>query len=73
MFTASILYTYHLYGVFVVQVIHFVEDLGAHVKGRSQKTLKSLLEVPYVAHLQLQVLSFNMKLILSVVLDRYLG
>ena len=40
-------------------------NLGDQAKGRSPKKLKSLIEVPYVAHLQLQVLSFNMNLIFS--------
>ena len=39
--------------------------MGDQVKGRSPKKLKSLLEVPYVAHLKEQVLSFNMNLIFS--------
>ena len=58
--------------MFVDRVIHFGENLGDQVKGRSQKTLKSLLEVPYVAHLEVQVVSFIMNLIFfrSVFLDR---
>ena len=55
----------HLRSVFVDRVIHFGENLGGQVKGRSQKTLKSLIEVPYVAHLKAQVLSFNMNLTFS--------
>ena len=34
-------------------------------KGRSRKKLKSLIEVPYVAHLKVQVVSFNIKLFSS--------
>ena len=41
------------------------ETLGDQAKGRSRKKLKSLIEVPYVAHLNVQVLSFNMNLISS--------
>ena len=51
--------------MFLDQVIHFGEYLGDQVKGRSPKELKSLIEVPYVAHLKVQVLSFNMNLIFS--------
>ena len=45
----------------------FWGKLGDHVKDRSPKQLKSLIEVqvPYVAHLKVQVLSFNMILISS--------
>ena len=43
----------------------FRGNLGDQVKGRSPKKLKSLIEVPYVAHLKVQVLSFNKNLILS--------
>ena len=55
----------------------FQEILGDHVKGRSpkrlklkiegrsQKKLKSLIRVPYVAHLKVKVLIFNMILISS--------
>ena len=39
------------------------ENLGDEVNCHSPKKLKSLIEVPYVAHLKLQVLSFNIKLI----------
>ena len=54
------------------QIIHFGKYLGDQVKGRSPKELKSLIEVPYMAHLIVQVLSFNMNLSLlrSVFLDR---
>ena len=43
----------------------FRGNLGDQVKGRSPKKLKSLRVVPYVAHLKVQVLSCNMKLISS--------
>ena len=43
----------------------FRGNLGYQVKGRSPKKLKSLIEVAYVVHLKLQVLSFNMNLIFS--------
>ena len=39
--------------------------MGDQVKGRSPKKLKSLIEIPYVAHLKVQVLSFNTNLIFS--------
>ena len=45
--------------MFVDRVIHFGKILGEQEKGRSQKKLKSLIEVPYVAHLKVQVLSFK--------------
>ena len=54
-----------LRSVFLDRVIHFGEILGDQVKGRSPKKLKSLIEVTYVAHLKVQVLSFNMNLIFS--------
>ena len=43
----------------------FRGNLGDQVKGRTPKKLKSLTEVPYVAHLKVQVLSFNKNLIFS--------
>ena len=43
----------------------FRGNLGDLVKGRSPKKLKSVTEVPYVAHLKVQVLSFNKNLIFS--------
>ena len=72
MFKASIRFLSHLASVFVDRVIYFGENLGDQVKCRSQKTLKSLVEVPYVANLKVQVLSFNLNLIFlrSVFLDR---
>ena len=36
-----------------------------HVKGRAPKKIKLLIAIPYVAHLIVQVLSFNMNLISS--------
>ena len=48
--------------VFLDQVIHFGEYLGDQVKCRSPKELKSLIEVPYVALLNVQDLSFNVNL-----------
>ena len=38
--------------VFLDQVIYFGKYLGDQVKGHSPKELKSLIEVPYVAHLK---------------------
>ena len=55
----------HLRSVFVDRVIYFGESLGDQVKGRSQKALKSLIEVPYVAHMKVHVQSFNTVLISS--------
>ena len=43
----------------------FREIFGDRVKGRSPKKLKLMIEVPYVVHLKVQVLSFNMILISS--------
>ena len=43
----------------------FWEKLRDEGKCRSQKKLKSLIEVPYVVHVKVQVLSFNMNLIFS--------
>ena len=40
-------------------------NLGDQVKGRSPKKLKFLIEVPYVVHLKVQVLSFNNNIIFS--------
>ena len=37
--------------------------MGDHVKGRSPKKLDSLIEVPNVVHVTVNVLSFNMSLI----------
>ena len=51
--------------MFLDQVIHFGKYLGDQVKGRSPKELKSLIEVPCVAYLKVQVVSFNMILISS--------
>ena len=43
----------------------FRGNLGDQVKGRSPKKLKTLIQVPYVAHLKVEVLSFNKNLIFS--------
>ena len=51
--------------MFLDQVIHFGEILGDHEKDRSPKKLKSLMDIPEVAHLKLQVLSINMNLVSS--------
>ena len=45
--------------------IHFGETLGDQVKGRSQKKLKQLIEIPSVVHVKVHVVSFNMILISS--------
>ena len=42
--------------MFLDQVIHFGKYLEDHVKGHSPKELKSLIEVPYVAHVKVHVL-----------------
>ena len=42
-----------------------MENLGDKVKDRSQKKLTLLIRVPYVVHLKVQVLSFNLILISS--------
>ena len=51
--------------MFLDRVMHFGKISGDEVKGRSPKMLKSLIWVPYVAHLKVQVLSFNMIFISS--------
>ena len=43
----------------------FRGNLGDQENGRSTKRLKSLREVPYVAYLKVQVLSFNNNLLFS--------
>ena len=43
----------------------FREILGVQVKGRSPKEQKLMIEVPYVAHLNVLVLRFNMIVISS--------
>ena len=52
------------------QVIHFSKNFGDQVKGHFP--LKTLIEVLYVAHLKIQVLSVNKNLLYfrSVFLDR---
>ena len=51
--------------VFLDGVIHFGKILGDQVKCHSPIQRILLIEVPYVAHLKVQVLSFNMNLIFS--------
>ena len=51
--------------MFIDQAIHFGIYLGDQVKGRSPKEVKSLIEVPCVAHLKVQFLSFNVNLFSS--------
>ena len=43
----------------------FRGNLGDQVKCRSPKKLKSLMDIPYVAHLKVHTLSYNMILISS--------
>ena len=47
---ASIWSFSHLHSVILDRVIHFGENLGDQVKGRSLKKLKSLIEVRNVVH-----------------------
>ena len=54
-----------LRSVFLYRVIHFAGILEDQVKDRSPKKLKLLIELPYVAHLKVQILSFNKNLISS--------
>ena len=51
--------------MFLDQFINFTKNLGDQVKDCSPKKLKSLIEVPYVALLKVQVPSFNMNLFSS--------
>ena len=51
--------------MFLDRVIHFGENLVDEIKYRSPKKLKSLIEVNYVVHVKVHVLSFNMILISS--------
>ena len=51
--------------MFLDRVIDFGRYLGDHVNGRSPKKIILLKAVPYVAHLIVQVLSFNLNLISS--------
>ena len=46
--------------VFINQVIHFWKKFGISGKGPFTEKAKMLIEVPYVSHLKVQVLSFNM-------------
>ena len=49
--------------MFQDRVIQFGKNLGDHGKCYSPKKLKSLIEVTKVAHLKVQVVSFNLNLI----------
>ena len=51
--------------MFLDRVIHFGVNLGDQVKGRSPKMLKSLIRVPYVPYVKVQILSFIRILISS--------
>ena len=51
--------------MFLDIVDQFGENLGEKAKGRSQKKPKSLVEVPSVAHLKVQVASFHSNLVFS--------
>ena len=51
--------------MFLDRVVHFGENLGEQVKGRPTRKVKSLVEIPYVTRLNVQVLKFNMNLISS--------
>ena len=51
--------------MFLDRVITFGKTLGVQVKDRSQKKEKPLIEVPYVALLNVQALSFNVNLFSS--------
>ena len=51
--------------MFLDRVVHSGKNLGEQIKGRSPKKLKLLIAVAYVAHLIVQVLSFNLNLISS--------
>ena len=49
--------------MFLDRVIHYGGNFGDQVKGRSPKKLKSIIEVPDVAHVKVHVLIYEMKLI----------
>ena len=51
--------------MFLDRVVYLEENLGEQVKGRPTRKLKSLMEVPYVTRLKVQVLSLDMNLISS--------
>ena len=51
--------------MFLDQVMHFGKHLGYQVRGRSPKEPKSLIEIPYVALLNVQALNFNVNLLSS--------
>ena len=59
-----------LRSVFLDNFIQFGKNWGDQVKDRSPKSVKSLIEVPYVALLKLQFLTFS--LLRSVILARLL-
>ena len=44
--------------MFLDKFIYFGKNLGDQVKDRSPINVKSLIEVPYVAHLKVQVIHF---------------
>ena len=52
-----------VHSLFLDRVNNFGGTLGDQVKGRSPKKLKSLIEVPNVVHMKVQVLSFNVILL----------
>ena len=52
-----------LRSVFLDRVVHFGENLGEQVKGYPTRNLKSLIELPYITGLKVQVLRLNMNLI----------
>ena len=56
---------FFLRSLFLEQFIHFGKNWGDQVKDRSPKKVKSLIEVPYVALLKVQFLSFNTNLFSS--------
>ena len=51
--------------MFLGRIIHFGKKLGDQVKSPSPIKLKSVIEVAYVAHMKVQVLSLNVILISS--------
>ena len=51
--------------MFLDRFVQFGENLGEQVKGRPTRKLQSLIEIPYVTCLKVQVLRFNMDLISS--------
>ena len=51
--------------MFLDRVMYFGRSSGDEVNGRSPKKLKSLVGVPYVPQVKVQILSFNMILLSS--------